>query len=81
MSDLTLTPLPPTGITASHAGLPTCSLCLSVWHGGAWVAAEHAIHLLQTFSFWDAPRLAPGLCDDCRSQLAARRGRQEKSAA
>jgi hypothetical protein len=56
--------------------LVTCSLCLSVLHGRDWITAEQTIRALRTFARPDPPRLAPGLCDECRNRLDGRR-RQE----
>lgn len=55
-------------------GLATCSICLRVWRGSEWIDAEQAIIELRTFAHGEPVRLAPGLCDDCREELAERRG-------
>ena len=55
-------------------GLATCSICLRVLRGFEWIDAEQAIIELRTFTLGEPVRLAPGLCDDCREELAERRG-------
>ena len=53
--------------------LVTCSLCLSVLHGDEWIGVEPTIRALRSYERDQPPRLDPGLCDDCRTMLAARR--------
>jgi hypothetical protein len=74
MSNLTLSPFVSVDGVLQQAGLVTCSVCLSVWQGRTWISAEQAILELRTFALWEPLRLAPGLCDGCRSDFAARRG-------
>jgi hypothetical protein len=53
--------------------LVTCSLCLSVLHENEWIGVEQTIRALRTYERDQPPRLDPGLCDDCRIVLDARR--------
>lgn len=53
--------------------LVTCSVCLSVLHGKEWIGVEQTIRAVRSYELDQPPRLAPGLCDDCRRRLAARR--------
>jgi hypothetical protein len=55
--------------------LVTCSICLSVRHGSEWIWPEQTIRALRSYANDQPPRLAPGLCDDCRYRLNARRDR------
>jgi hypothetical protein len=56
--------------------LVTCSVCLSVLHGEEWISAAQTIRGLRTFARPEPPRLAPGLCNECRNRIRTRR-RQE----
>jgi hypothetical protein len=69
------------GVTLPQARLVTCSICLSVRSGDEWIGAEQAIQELRSFTLGEPPPLAPGLCDDCRSELSARRGDAVRAAA
>jgi hypothetical protein len=81
MSAVTIPSISPTAAEWSQAALPTCSLCLSVWYGDMWIGAEHAIHVLRTYAHWQPPRLTPGLCDECRGEISARRSGPRRAAA
>jgi len=61
--------------------LVTCSICLNVLHGEEWIGAEQTIRALRTFARPDPPRLAAGLCDECRARIEARRGYELRLAA
>lgn len=56
--------------------LVTCSICLSVLHGEEWIGAEQTIRGLRTYARPEPSRLAPGLCDECRRRIDARRRRE-----
>ena len=53
--------------------LVTCSVCLRVRDGGAWVEAGEVIRRLRTFEHADAVGLDGALCEHCRTELRFRR--------
>jgi hypothetical protein len=56
-----------------RVSLVTCSLCLRVLRGDEWIDAEQAIRALRSYDLPSPVSLAPGLCDECRDELAERR--------
>jgi hypothetical protein len=48
----------------SRTDLVTCSLCLRVRRGSAWVEPEALITELRSYELDTPPRLLPGVCDD-----------------
>ena len=50
-----------------------CSLCLRVQRDGIWIEAEEAIRELRSYEFSAPLSLEPGLCDQCRAIVLARR--------
>ena len=65
----------------STAGLIACSLCLRVRRGSAWVEAEDLIRELRTYELPTAPRLQPGVCDDCAEAILDRRAEMHEPVA
>jgi hypothetical protein len=63
------------------AGLVTCSICLRVQRESGWVSADEAIRELRTYELQEPLRLSPAVCDDCRENLAERRGHSFAQAA
>jgi hypothetical protein len=61
--------------------LVTCSLCLRVRRGSAWLEAEDVIRELRSYALPAAPRLRPGVCDDCADGILDRRARAEEAVA
>jgi hypothetical protein len=51
----------------------SCSMCLGVRDGSRWIDAEAAIRSSRSFEHDSAPRLQPGLCDQCADAIALRR--------
>jgi hypothetical protein len=64
-----------------QAGLVTCSICLRVQRESGWVSADEAIRELRTFELGEPLHLAPAVCDECRDDLAERRGHSFAKAA
>ena len=64
-----------------HLHLATCSLCLRVRRGSAWVDAEAVIRELRTYELPVAPRLQTTVCDDCANAILDRRARAEEAIA
>jgi len=50
-----------------------CSLCLRVQRNGTWIEAEQAIRELRSYEFTAPLPLEPGLCEECRDSVRARR--------
>ena len=61
-----------------HLHLVTCSLCLRVRQGSAWVDAEAVIRELRTYELRSLPRLESAVCDDCLAAILGRRARAEE---
>ena len=61
--------------------LVTCSLCLRVQRGRAWVEAEAVIRELRSYELPAAPHLQPGLCDVCTRAIFDRRAGAEEAVA
>jgi hypothetical protein len=55
--------------------LVTCSLCLRVQRGSAWVEAENVIRELRSYELSTAPHLRAGMCDACADAIFGRRTR------
>ena len=64
-----------------HLHLATCSLCLRVRQGPAWVDAEAVIRKLRTYELASLPHLEPAVCDDCLAEIVDRRARAEEAIA
>jgi hypothetical protein len=64
-----------------NADLVTCSLCLRVRRGSAWVEPEDVITELRSYDLETPPRLLPGVCDACADAILDRRARQEETVA
>lgn len=64
-----------------HLQLVTCSLCLRVRQGSAWVDTEVVIRELRTYERGSLPRLGPAVCDDCLAAILGRRARAEEAIA
>ena len=60
-----------------HLHLVTCSLCLRVRQGSAWVDAEAVIRELRTYELLSLPRFEPGVCDECLVAILERRTEPE----
>ena len=60
--------------------LESCSLCLRVRRGSAWVNAEDVIRELRTYERV-LPRLQPCLCEDCATAILYRRASVEEAIA
>lgn len=58
-----------------HTDLVTCSLCLRVHRGSAWLEAENVIRELRSYELAAPPRLKPGVCDPCAEAILGRRAR------
>ena len=56
---------------SSH--LITCSVCLCVRDGGAWIEVGEAIRRLRTFEREHVVRLGGALCERCELELWRRR--------
>ena len=67
--------------STENSDLVTCSLCLRVRHGRAWIEAEAAIQELRSYELATAPRLQPGICNVCERALFERRARAEEPVA
>ena len=65
--------LAPASSTASSSELVTCSLCLRVRRGSAWIEAEAVIRELRSHERDTLPRLLRGVCDDCADAILERR--------
>jgi hypothetical protein len=61
--------------------LVTCSLCLRVRRGSAWIEPEDVITALRSFELESPPRLLPGICDDCADAIFDRRTQTEEPVA
>jgi len=61
--------------------LVTCSLCLRVRRGSAWVEADDVITELRSYELETPPNLLPGVCDDCADAIFDRRARLEETVA
>ena len=64
-----------------HLRLVTCSICLRVRQGPAWVDSEAVIRELRTYENRALPRLEAAVCDDCTAAIFARRARPEEAIA
>jgi hypothetical protein len=53
--------------------LITCSVCLRVREGGAWIEVGEAIRRLRTFEHEHVVRLGGALCECCELELRLRR--------
>jgi hypothetical protein len=53
-----------------------CSICLRVREDSRWIDAAAAIRLSRSFENDMAPRLRPGVCDECAAAISLRRGRR-----
>ena len=53
--------------------LVTCSVCLRVREGRAWIEASEVIRRLRTFEQEDVVRLTGALCERCELVLRLRR--------
>ena len=63
-----------------RVNLESCSLCLRVRRGSAWVDAETVIRELRTYER-ALPRFQPCLCEDCATAILYRRARAEEAIA
>jgi hypothetical protein len=61
--------------------LVTCSLCLRVRRGSAWVEPESVITELRSYELDTAPTLLPGVCDACIDAILGRRAQREETLA
>lgn len=66
---------------ARDTDLVTCSLCLRVRRGSAWIEAEAVITELRSYELDVPPRLLPGVCDDCADAILLRRARTAEAIA
>ena len=57
--------------------LVTCSLCLRVRRGSAWIEADAVIAQLRSYELDTPPRLLAGVCDDCADAIFDRRAQTE----
>ena len=64
-----------------HLHLATCSLCLRVRRGSAWLDAEAVIRELRTYELPSLPRFEPTVCDDCLAEILERRAQPEEAIA
>ena len=64
-----------------HLHLATCSLCLRVRRGSAWLDADAVIRELRTYELRSLPRFEPAVCDDCLAAILERRSRAEEAIA
>jgi hypothetical protein len=64
-----------------HTGLVTCSLCLSVRRGSAWIEAEAVIRERRSYELPAAPRLRPAVCDNCAAAIFDLRANAEEAIA
>ena len=60
-------------VPAPELSVVACSLCLRVQRDGTWIEAEEAIRELRSYEFSAPLPLEPGLCDECRDSVRARR--------
>jgi hypothetical protein len=74
-SDVALPSPLPAEIFVPAAELVACSICLRAQHAGGWIEAEQAIRELRTYDLREPVHLKPALCDECRDEIAERRGR------
>lgn len=58
--------------------LVTCSLCLRVRRGSAWIEPEDVITALRSYELESPPNLLPAICDDCADAIFDRRTRSEE---
>jgi len=58
--------------------LVTCSLCLRVRRGSAWIEPEDVITALRSYELESPPNLLPAICDDCADAIFDRRARSEE---
>jgi hypothetical protein len=65
----------------SDTDLVTCSLCLRVLRGSAWLEPEDVITELRSYELETLPTLLPGVCDDCADAIFGRRARLEEMVA
>jgi hypothetical protein len=63
------------GSRQRHTDLVTCSLCLRVHRGSAWLEAEKVIRELRSYELSAPPRLKPGVCEPCAEAILGRRAR------
>ena len=63
------------------AELVTCSLCLRVRRGSAWIEADDVIRELRSYELPSPPRLRSAVCDDCAEAILGRRARAEETIA
>jgi hypothetical protein len=61
--------------------LVTCSLCLRVRRGSAWIEPEDVNTALRSYELESPPRLLPGVCDDCADAIFDRRAQLEETVA
>jgi hypothetical protein len=61
--------------------LVTCTLCLRVHRGSAWVEPESVITELRSYELDTAPTLLPGICDACIDAILDRRSQREETLA
>jgi hypothetical protein len=64
-----------------NPNLVTCSLCLRVHRGSAWVEPESIITELRSYELDTAPTLLPGVCDACTDAILGRRVQPEETLA
>jgi hypothetical protein len=65
----------------SQSGLVTCSLCLRVRRGSAWIEPERVIRELRSYELTAPPHLRPAVCEDCAEAIFSRRAQREQIAA
>jgi hypothetical protein len=65
----------------SQSGLVTCSLCLRVRRGEAWIEPERVIRELRSYELAVPPHLQPAVCEDCAEAIFSRRAQREPLAA
>lgn len=58
---------------APQADLVTCSLCLRVLRGSAWVEAEDVIRETRSYELVAPPQLEPAVCELCADSIFSRR--------
>ena len=58
--------------------LVTCSLCLRVRRGSAWIEPEDVITAIRSYELETPPRMLPAICDDCADEIFDRRARAEE---
>jgi hypothetical protein len=64
-----------------HAELVTCSLCLRVRKGSAWIEADDVIRETRSYELPSLPRLRSAVCGDCAEAILDRRTRAEDTIA